>query len=40
MLTRIGNLNIKELPQFGRDRILTTFILLAPPPACPAGPGR
>jgi ABC-2 type transport system permease protein len=30
MLRRIGNLIVKELIQFGRDRLLTTFILLAP----------
>jgi ABC-2 type transport system permease protein len=30
MTLRIGNLIIKELIQFGRDRILTLFILLAP----------
>ncbi len=30
MLIRIGNLIIKELIQFGRDRVLTLFILLAP----------
>ncbi|MGD8623877.1 MAG: ABC transporter permease [Anaerolineae bacterium] len=30
MLIRIGNLIIKELIQFGRDRLLSTFILLAP----------
>ncbi len=30
MLLRIGNLIIKELILFGRDRLLTTFILLAP----------
>ncbi len=30
MLRRIGNLIIKELIQFGRDRLLATFILLAP----------
>lgn len=30
MLTRTGNLIIKELIQFGRDRLLTGFILLAP----------
>jgi ABC-2 type transport system permease protein len=30
MLVRIGNLIVKELIQFGRDRLLATFILLAP----------
>ena len=30
MWLRIGNLIVKELIQFGRDRILATFILLAP----------
>jgi ABC-2 type transport system permease protein len=30
MLIRVGNLIIKELIQFGRDRVLTLFILLAP----------
>ena len=30
MMLRIGNLIIKELIQFGRDRLLTMFILLAP----------
>jgi ABC-2 type transport system permease protein len=30
MVRRIGNLIIKELILFGRDRLLTTFILLAP----------
>jgi len=30
MALRIGNLIIKELIQFGRDRLLTLFILLAP----------
>jgi ABC-2 type transport system permease protein len=30
MLRRIGNLIVKDLIQFGRDRLLTTFILLAP----------
>ncbi len=30
MFIRIGNLIVKELIQFGRDRILATFILLAP----------
>jgi ABC-2 type transport system permease protein len=30
MFVRIGNLIVKELIQFGRDRILATFILLAP----------
>ncbi len=30
MWVRIGNLVVKELIQFGRDRLLSTFILLAP----------
>jgi ABC-2 type transport system permease protein len=30
MLLRIGNLIVKELIQFARDRVLTLFILLAP----------
>jgi ABC-2 type transport system permease protein len=30
MLIRIGNLIVKELIQFGRDRLLSTFIFLAP----------
>jgi ABC-2 type transport system permease protein len=30
MFNRIGNLIIKELIQFGRDRLLTAFIVLAP----------
>ena len=30
MMLRIGNLIIKELIQFGRDRLLTMFILLVP----------
>jgi ABC-2 type transport system permease protein len=30
MMLRIGNVIVKELIQFGRDRILTLFILLAP----------
>jgi ABC-2 type transport system permease protein len=30
MFLRIGNLVVKELIQFGRDRVLATFILLAP----------
>lgn len=30
MIVRIGNLIVKELIQFGRDRILATFIFLAP----------
>ena len=30
MILRIGNLIIKELIQFGRDRLLTLFIFLAP----------
>jgi ABC-2 type transport system permease protein len=30
MLSRIGNLILKELIQFGRDRMLSMFILLAP----------
>jgi ABC-2 type transport system permease protein len=30
MFIRIGNLIVKELIQFGRDRLLATFILLAP----------
>jgi len=30
MMLRIGNVIVKELIQFGRDRVLTLFILLAP----------
>ncbi len=30
MLMRIGNLVVKELHQYRRDRLLTAFLLLAP----------
>ena len=30
MFLRVGNLIVKELTQFGRDRLLALFILMAP----------